>query len=396
MLKFNNKEELSPANLERIAGFNKSKLIKERANEEKELENIKKNIDKDFQEAPIILASTHGFYELRDEPEIWTVPANTYIFETHTIGDMGSSKIDEPIRILSQGVYRKFFINYFLGNRDFFRNRKGALTEDFVDVFKNFTFYTPGDKIAERYLAIGGGRADEKDLSSRTWDAYVNMGFYKFDRYAKPQFETIGGQNRKIKSEILISMRTQMVEDKDFYITNRELVELITDGTPIEYSGKKQLHSARTFTYEKENEPRIFIFSSCAAANCNNLKNSTGKLIPDPYQSPLCNERLQVIEKIQAQQHLKLRALGIQTGPGGFDFLGNNIEGYKPKHLVEARNLRFKTAKSQQAFALNKSKEKYSSLDKEIKNWWKLVNQPLNNNRTRKNKTKRKESSTLI
>lgn len=42
MLKFNNKEELSPANLERIAGFNKSKLIEERADEEKELENIKK------------------------------------------------------------------------------------------------------------------------------------------------------------------------------------------------------------------------------------------------------------------------------------------------------------------------------------------------------------------
>lgn len=179
---------------------------------------------------------------------------------------MGSSKIDEPIRILSQGVYRKFFINYFLGNRDFFRNRKGALAEDFVDLFKNFTFYTPGDKIAERYLAFGGGRADEKDISSRTWDAYVNMGFYKFDRYAKPQVETIGGQNRKIKSEILKSMRTQMVEDKDFYITNRELVELITDGTPIEYSGKNHLHTERTFKYEKEkeNEPRIFIFSSCA------------------------------------------------------------------------------------------------------------------------------------
>jgi hypothetical protein len=177
-----------------------------------------------------------------------------------------------------------------------------------------------------------------------------------------------------------------MVEDKDFYITNRELVELIANGIPIEYSGKKQLHTPRTFTYEKENEPRIFIFSSCAIANCNNLKNSTGRLISDPYQSPLCNERLKVIEKIQAQQHLKLRAMGIQTGPGGFNDLGNNIEGYKPKYLVQARNLRFKTAKTQQAFALNKSKEKFATLDKDIKNWWKLVNQPLNKRKTLKNK----------
>jgi len=374
----------SPQELERNAGFNRSKLQQALTNEQLETKRQLVSIIPKFMKAPIILASTHGAYDLGKEPQIWTVPANTYIFETQSIGDTTLTTIDDPIWKLSQSTSRPWFINYFLGNKSFFENpENGPAIKEYTGVFKNFVFYKPGDQIAERDLSIGGGRKAEPHGLAR--ESYVNMGFYKFNMEPQTpnQNVPVSKTRRRCDAEILKNMRTTMVEDEDFSITNRQLVELINNGLPVQYkgikNGAKQLQPAQSFTYVPQREKyRIFIFSSCAVPNCNFLTNAAGKEIANPYKSPLCNQRIKKVEAIQAAQHLKLAAMGIQTGPqGAQDMSMSDNELLHSKKLVESHNLRFKSGKgvTQQGFALNEGSEEYAMLNDDVMNWWELVDE---------------------
>ena len=371
---------LSPAELEAKAGFNKSLLEKALTNEQIESKRALISIVPKFMRAPIILASTHGAYDLRKDPVTWTVPKNTYIFETQTIGDTTLTTIDDPIWKLSQSGSRPWFINYFLGNKDFFLDGdNGPAEPSFTKVFKNFVFYRPGDVIAERELSIGGGRKQEPNGLAR--ESYVNMGFYKFNMRPQTPIQNVPVRKtrRRCDAEILKNMRTKMVEDEDFSITNKQFVDLVNSGVPVQYNGlkngAKQLQPKQTFTFDVGQEKyRIYIFSSCAVPNCNRLTNAAGKNIVNPYKSPLCNERIRKVEAIQAAQHLKLSAMGIQTGPQGFsDMSFSNKELLHSKKLVESRNLRAKSGKPVQGFALNQGSEEYAMLNDDVENWWEIV-----------------------
>lgn len=371
----------TPAELEAAAGFNKSKLQAALSQEQAESAKALISIVPKFMRAPIILASTHGAYDLRSEPKVWTVPANTYIFETQSIGDTTLTTIDDPIWRLCQSASRPWFINYFLGNRDFFTlPNSGPPQEQYSKIFKNLVFYKPGDTIAERDLSIGGGRKQEPSGIARA--SYVNMGFYKFNMLPQrtpTEDPPVPSKARHVSSEILLNMRTKMVEDEDFVITNKQLVELIMTGKPIEYkgvkNGAKQLQPPQSFTFQVQGEKyRIFLFSSCAVPNCNGLTDAAGKVIDKPYTSKLCNDRIKNIETIQAGQNLKLQAMGIQTGPGGFD-----QQGVTAKKLIEARNLRIAVkgkavSAPLQAFAVEGTDdEEYAMLNDDVANWWELV-----------------------
>lgn len=377
----------TPQELERNAGFNRSKLEQALKNDEVESNRRLISIVPKFMKAPIILASTHGAYDLRSDTPVWTVPANTYIFETQSIGDTTLTTIDDPIWRLSQSRSRPWFINYFLGNADFFKGDNGAPQEQYSKIFKNFVFYAPGDMIAERQLSIGGGRKPEPSGLAR--ESYVNMGFYKFNMNTKFSTETpdqnvpVRKTRRRCDAEILKNMRTKMVEDEDFAITNRQFVELINNGTPVQYkglkNGAKQLQAPETYTFDVQREKyRIFIFSSCAVPNCNGLTDAKGAVVKNVYKSPLCNQRIRKVEAIQAAQHLKLLSMGIQTGPTGAQDMGmSNNDLVRSKRLVEAKNLRFKSGKGQvaQGFALNEGSEEYAMLNDDVANWWELVDE---------------------
>ena len=128
--------------------------------------------------APIYLVSTHGQYDLRQEPVLWTVPPNTWIFETQSIGDTTLTAIDNLLWKLCMTKYRPAFFNYFMGNRAFFEKQGKKPLQTFIELFRNLTLYKPGDSIYERKLTIGGGHGKEPDGSARS--SYVIMGFYKF------------------------------------------------------------------------------------------------------------------------------------------------------------------------------------------------------------------------
>jgi len=375
-----NPKNMTPKELEAAAGFNKSKLQAELSREQAESAQALISIVPKFMKAPIILASTHGAYDLRDEPSTWKVPANTYVFETQSIGDTTLTTIDDPIWRLCQSDSRSYFINYFLGNREFFTQPDiGPPQEQYSKIFKNVVFYKPGDTIATRDLSIGGGRKQEPSGIAR--ESYVNMGFYKFNMEptrTPAEDPPAPRKKREVRSEILLNLRTKMVEDEDFVITNEQFVNLIMKGTPIKYSGvkngAKQLQPKQDFTFQVQREKyRIFIFSSCAVPNCNNLTGANGVTIENPYTSKLCNDRIKKIEAIQAAQNSKLQAMGIQTGPGGFD-----QQGVMGKLLIEARNLRIKAKGNVrlQAFAPGGTDaEEYAMLNDDVANWWELVGQ---------------------
>jgi hypothetical protein len=376
-------KDMTPAELEAKAGFNRAKMVALRDREQAEMEQSVVGLIPKFKKASILLASTHGSYNLREEPVFWTVPNNTYIFETQNIGDTTLTAIDDPVWRLCQSASRAYFINYFIGNNDFFKlPGKGDAQEQYSKIFKNFLFYRPGDSIAIRDLSIGGGNEKEPDGSDR--NSFVNMGFYKFNmvpRMTPSEDPPLANKERRVGSEILHAMRTKMVYDEDFKITNKQFVDLTTKGTAIEYAGKynsekpqhrrTQLQAPEIYRFDVEGEKyRIFIFSSCAAINCNKLKDATGKLIEKPYESELCNARIRKIESIQALQSLKVMAMGINSMPGGSGDLG-----FTHRKLVEAKNLRMTKARKQKAegqFALNSGEEEYAELNSDVADWWKL------------------------
>ena len=347
--------------------------------------------------APIYIVSTHGAYDLRKEQVKWVVPPNTYIFETQTIGDTTLTKIDNLLWKLCLTKYRPAFYHYFMGNRWFFNKNKVKPSEPspvFIELFRNLILYKPGDEIYERKLSIGGGHKKEADGSDR--ESYVNMGFYKFSvnpatpEQAPPKRTT---KRPMAPTEIvgLNAMRTALISDEDFNFTNKQFVDLVKNQTPIQYAGikdgKRVLIAPATFTLENDGEPvRIFIFSSCAAVNCNppwdktlsdknaQKKFNAEKMGPLGYKSKWCNERSMQIETRQRDAALEIMAMGIGTGPGGH---GWDLDIERLRHVVSDYRLRPKVRKGaagpNEKFVPDDYEELFAEIDGDIADWWKQV-----------------------
>jgi hypothetical protein len=347
--------------------------------------------------APIYIVSTHGAYDLRKTPVLWTVPKNTFIFETQTIGDTTLTKIDNVLWKLCLTKYRAAFFHYFMGNRWFFQKKGEEPLPVYMEMFRNLILYKPGDMIYERQLSIGGGHGREADGSAR--QSYVNMGFYKFS--VDPSTPAQAPPKRTTKRPMLPtemgeldSLRTTLIEDDDFHITTKQFVELVNDEEPIEYDGVEGLADENTFTLENDGETvRIFIFSSCAAVNCNPkpprepwppvdlpaaeanaLKAAHKAAIKKAYKSKACNANLEMIERQQRAISLELAEMGIGTGPGGSGW-DLDLDPIKALGLSTV-DLRQKVkGKGPQAFLPEEHGERFAELDDDLAEWWKLVDE---------------------
>jgi len=344
--------------------------------------------------APIYVVSTHGAYDLRSAPKPWVVPENTYIFETQSISDTTLTSIDNILWKLCLSKYRPAFFHYFMGNRWFFDKKGKAPSPIYTELFRNLILYKPGDIIYERDLTIGGGHKKEADGSAR--QSYVNMGFYKFDLSTPPQFPPKTTTERPmVPSEIaeLDNLRTTLIADEDFTITNYEYVNMINGKKPIEYkglkAGKTQLLEARSFMYDDSKEPvKIFIFSSCAAVNCNppypkipkgtskeNVKKINAeheKAIKAAYKSHECNRRIQLVEGHQRDIAMELVSMGIGTGPGGSGW-DLDIEPLEELGLASPE-LRIPKVKGGIGhFLPSDYVEKYAKIDPDLADWWSIV-----------------------
>jgi hypothetical protein len=172
---------------------------------------------KHLEEDPFILVSTHGLYDEGSKP--FTVPKDVYIFETQVVTDYCLTTIDDPLNKLLKD--RNTFINCITAKEERCTDPRA------IQVFKQLTFYQPGDTIYNRILSIGGGKG-----ARRVYD----MDFYKY--------EPSGGDPRKF----LKTLRFEL-SDEDQSITMSDLI-------------KKTLK-----TYPpKEGGGTVFFFSSCAEA----------------------------------------------------------------------------------------------------------------------------------
>lgn len=345
-----------------------------------------------IKKAPIYIASTHGAYNLKKDPVAWTVPPNTFIFETQTIGDTTLTKIDNLLWKLCLPKYRPAFFHYFMGNAWFFERKGGRPLELYMELFRNLILYKPGDSIYERELSIGGGHAKEADGSAR--EKYVNMGFYKFrldSPEQAPPKRTTARPMAPIELPELNPLRTALIEDDDFSFTNKQFVELINKNTGISYPGKAGLTSPTTFTYKNDGETvRIIIFSSCAAVNCNPPRPvnpwppqgyseaETKKMVADyakavkaAYASKECNGRMALVERQQHNMQLELMQMGINTGQGGSGW-ALNYETMKTLGLA-SRDLRPTKGKSPSLFLPEAYQEHFAEIDSDISEWWALV-----------------------
>lgn len=358
------------------------------------LKNHLLNIVPAIKTAPIYLVSTHGAYDLRSDPIPWVVPENTYIFETQSIGDTTLTTIDNQLWKLCLSIYRPAFLHYFLGNSWWFKKLRTKPAPQFTELFRNLILYKPGDIIYERDLTIGGGHKKEADGSSRK--SYVNMGFYKFDLTTPEQEPPKTTTERPMEpTEIaeLDKLRTALINDEDFTITNKQFVNMVNNGTEIEYSGltegRAQLIPAETFTYTDDGEPiKIFIFSSCASVNCSptypkipkGTSNADKKSImaqyakdtAAAYKSRECNDRMNIIETRQRDASLELLAMGIGTGPGGagWELDIETLEGLQ----FASPDLRLpKGAGAPSSYSPVDYSEMYAEIDEDVSNWWAIV-----------------------
>jgi hypothetical protein len=172
---------------------------------------------KHLEEDPFILVSTHGLYDERSKR--FEVPKDVYIFETQVVGDYCLTTIDEPLNKLLND--RDTFINCITANEE------RCTDPTAIQVFKQFTFYQPGDTIYNRILSIGGGK--------RARHVY-DMDFYKY--------EPRGGRDPPRK--FLQSLRFEL-SDEDQSITMSDLIKKTIKTYP-----------------PKEGGGTVFFFSSCA------------------------------------------------------------------------------------------------------------------------------------
>lgn len=238
-----------------------------------------------FSEAPIILASTHGVYDLTIEPTKFTVPPNVYIFETQTIGSYCLTSMDRPLWNIIK--WRGSFLWYFAGQENVAPGFSEATDEEARRVFQHMHYYEPGDIVYNRLLSIGGGRTSAGDSARRTYD---EMGFYRFDAGdVEAAISSSGDDDLRISE--LEPLRTEMIGDQDKNVSYKKFID--------DYIG---MHP------ELAETDIIFIFSCCA----NFWKEEDDKKVP----KKTLERRLRLIENKQREQDLKLASL-TTAGPGG-------------------------------------------------------------------------------
>lgn len=368
--------------------------VRARAAEQRKFKNHLLKLAPAIKTAPIYIVSTHGAYDLTSDPVPWVVPENTYIFETQSIGDTTLTSIDNIIWKLCLAKYRPAFFHYFMGNRWFFEKKGGAPLPVYTEMFRNLVLYKPGDIIYERKLSIGGGHKKEADGSARK--SYVNMSFYKFDLSTPEQAAPKSTTRRPMEpTEIgeLNDLRTTLVKDEDFTITNKQVVNMIKNGAGIKYDGLKdgrtQLIPPQTFRFTDDGEPiKIFIFSSCASVNCQpyypNIPRGTSKAdeakimakhelaVIAAYKSKECNDRMKLIETRQREASMELLAMGIGTGPGGSGW-DLDIDSLESLGLASSDLRTPKGNGASTPYEPVDYSEMYADIDPDVANWWTIV-----------------------
>lgn len=224
--------------------------------------------------APIFLCSTHGSYDRTSDPVAWTVPANTFIFEAQTIGDLTLTNIDIPLWELLQGGRRWGFKKYLFKQYKKIERKGIPVGEIYKQTLANLILYKPGDTIYERVISVGGGRND-KESGART--TYAGMGFFRFDANGKAY--PYRGYGRRAHGEetppyeILPRLHKMMVEKDFLQITDHTFVEAVNliNREPRWRSGHTiqgvDFTTASLPSQQGPDIPRIFIFSSCAAVS---------------------------------------------------------------------------------------------------------------------------------
>jgi hypothetical protein len=277
--------------------------------------------------APIFMCSSHGIYDQTEALQKWTVPANTYIFQSLNIGDTLYATMDIPLWEIIQGGKRNAFLNYLLGSYSNLRKAGIPVEAKFKELFKHMVLYKPGDEIYARKLSFGGGRtiiggpADPVHKSSR--EVYANSGFYRFD--VDNQVRGYRGYGRKQADgtygpyEILHSLQDAMVNDEHKQITDKTFVESIClsnvapryeDGEPtrvaFELAWPRAMDPATAAA-----TPKIFIFSSCAAVYDDNSAAGAA--------------RITEIANLQRARIVESWEMGLGTLGGGSGGAGNSV-----------------------------------------------------------------------
>ena len=251
-------------------------------------------------QAPIFLVSTHGYYDLDDEPRSFVVPNNTFVFETGSITELTSVEIDPPLWNLVSGEFRYWFLKYFAGEDD--STADAETNEIYRKLFRSMHFYQPGDRIYVRDLGMSGGRTENGSWAER--GIYNMFGFYKFPVESKMvDFPQRGRPRPSTSISALEPLRDEMITG-DTVITNEDVL----------------VGAKRRFFAEK-GQPAIFVFSSCGEEYCT-------------LGSRVCRERSMRIEQHQYAIDLRNLARGLVTPIGG---LGESIP-MQPSKYSNARS----------------------------------------------------------
>uniref|UniRef100_A0A6C0BBH8 Uncharacterized protein n=1 Tax=viral metagenome TaxID=1070528 RepID=A0A6C0BBH8_9ZZZZ len=223
--------------------------------------------------APIYLVSSHGEYRIDREPSFFTVPPDTYIFETVDAGEYCITNIDEPLWNILQGVNRKPFIEYFLGE-------KNNAVESFAEIFANLHFYKPGDKYYNRTLTFAKHQYPTREKKM----GLSHLGFYKFP----------------IGKGVVTNLGNVSAEVPLLKYNKTPIMAFLGMKTGSEWNS---VDTEWVINNIKE-RPAIFVFSSCGYVNCK---------IPDKKQ---CIPLMEKIRSQQSKQDLYLRSIGINSRDG--------------------------------------------------------------------------------
>jgi hypothetical protein len=279
---------------------------------------------------PIYLVSSHGGYDIDEideggAPREFIVPPNVYIFEMGDIGENCMTHADDPTLHLTQGVNRKEFKEYFL---------KGTgRSEIKKSIFRNLTFYKPGDSIYMRYISMG-----ENIRNMRETSLYENFGFFKFN-VDDPAMEPDVARARGTILPALMHRLQSGGEDTD--TNTKEVIDTVIGETPSPFPGG------------------IFFMSSCGGHGC--YKGMT----------PTCIRIMDIIGKRQRAQKLFLLSenvsgstsvgkvrrgrqgvMGSSATPSGVNagvtednkymniYMNNNSKAYTPAQLLKIKKAR--------------------------------------------------------
>ena len=272
-----------------------------------------------FASSPFYLISTHGCYDLENDPYVFKVPENTYIFEAQTIGDMCMTSVDNPLWNLLQGDNRDMFNYYLLNPAAEFNKYPGVVhhskdvsggllfasipageefeAAEYRKTLQQFILYEPGDTMAIRDLTIGReGKLSQSRL------VYNGMKFYRFEPGQASNIFPKGRESTIMPVLHDTLLRVDAEGKPEYMITNESVIDDVN-------------------VYEGGiDRPRVFFVSSCADHD----------VIPKAHDNPITKraklreakreafeDRLTAIESVQRNAQLKMISLEIYSGMGG-------------------------------------------------------------------------------